>query len=595
MDRLRQAGQLFFQAVALHEQGRLNQAACLYEEALALAPDRSSIMRNLATAFVQSARYEDARVLCERLLQIEPENEVALLALAGAFRGLERLDEALACCDRALTVNPDSAYAHNDRGSILRALEREGDALECFNRALDIEPDFTEALNNRGNALQELNRQQEALESYRRTLEIKPDHVDALCNLGNALLRLGRQEEANTSFRRAILLRPDDASCHLRFADALSVQQCWDEAIAEYERALLLNPTSKDAQHGAALVWLFQQEFDRAWGAYECRIGLKTYRRMHFRYYPTSLALYEARARWQGPGEAKVQDVALWAEQGIGDQVLYSTLIPELISTRVSAVYEVDPRLLRAYQRAFPEVCFVPRHSVPNEGLLRTSRVLLVGSLPNLFRRSRSDFARQPSKLLSALPERVSHYRLRLAAEETSQLRVALSWRSARTDWWVKRKSASLSDFAPVLGISGTQFVDVQYGDTAAERDSVEVTTGRRLVHFNEVDYFEDLEEVLALLAACDMLITTSNATAHFAGALGKRTWLLYLADRPPLHYWAHGGTYRSLWYPSVEIVSASHLVEWAALVEHVRRRLISELTHVRLGSNGANPATFRG
>ena len=579
MDRLEQASQLFFQALALHEQGKLDQAERLYQEALALAPDRPSIMSNLATAYVQSARYEDARILCERLLQIEPEEEAALVALAGAFLGLERLDEALACCDRALTVNPDAAHAHNNKGSILRALERADEALKSFERALDIEPDFPDALNNRGNTLQELNRLEEALASYRRALAVKPDYVDARCNLGNALLRLGDEEEANAAFGQALVLRPDDASCHLRFADALLVQQCWDEAIAEYEHALRLNPASTDAQYGLAIVRLFRQEFERAWAGYECRVGLKSYRRTHLRNYPASLASYERLVRWQGPGEPGVRDVALWAEQGIGDQVLFSTLIPELVAARVSVVYEVDSRLLAAYQRAYPEVRFVPRQGAPNEALRGTSRVLLAGSLPSLFRRSRPDFARQPAKLLSALPERVSHYRQRLEAERP-QLKVALSWRSVRGDWWVTRKNAGLADFAPVFEISGAQFVDVQYGDTLAERSAAETTTGRRLVHFDEVDYFEDLEEVLAVLEACDLLITTSNATAHFAGALGKRTWLLYLADRAPFHYWAHGGTYRSLWYPSVEIVSAPHLTDWPALIAHVRRRLVSELTH---------------
>jgi len=101
---------------------------------------------------------------------------------------------------------------------------------------------------------------------------------------------------------------------------------------------------------------------------------------------------------------------------------------------------------------------------------------------------------------------------------------------------------------------------------------------GVPIARFEEVDYYNDLEELLAILEACDLLITTSNATAHFAGALGKRTWLLYLAERPPFHYWAHGGTYRCLWYPSVEIVSAPHLADWAALVAHVSERLVREL-----------------
>jgi ADP-heptose:LPS heptosyltransferase len=129
-----------------------------------------------------------------------------------------------------------------------------------------------------------------------------------------------------------------------------------------------------------------------------------------------------------------------------------------------------------------------------------------------------------------------------------------------------------------MLKLAGVQFVDVQYGDTVAERDAAERALGVRLARFEDVDHYNDLEELLAILEACDLVITTSNATAHFAGALGKRTWLMYLADRAPFHYWAHAGDQRCLWYPSVEIVSAPELAEWNALARYVAGKLEREL-----------------
>ena len=274
-----------------------------------------------------------------------------------------------------------------------------------------------------------------------------------------------------------------------------------------------------------------------------------------------------------GPGEAAAGEVAIWAEQGLGDQVLFSSLIPELVEAGVSFIYEVDRRLLKAYERAFPGTRFIPYDEPPQAALRGASRVLLAGSLPGLFRTSRESFGRQPEKLLGALPERVTHYRARLGALGPGP-KVALSWRSTRKVYWAPDKSAALEQVAPLLKLAGMHFVDVQYGDTAAERRAVAEATGVRLLHFDEVDYYNDLEEVLAILEACDLLVTTSNVNAHFAGALGKRTWLLYLADRAPFHYWAHGGGYRSLWYPCVEILSAPRLTDWTAVFHHAAQRL---------------------
>jgi hypothetical protein len=286
--------------------------------------------------------------------------------------------------------------------------------------------------------------------------------------------------------------------------------------------------------------------------------------------------LFETLPHWGGPGEAAAGEVAIWAEQGIGDQVLFSTLIPELIESGARVIYEVDRRLLGAYERAFPGVQLIALADPPHEALRRASRALFAGSLPALFRTTRESFAHQPAKLLAARGDRIAHYRQRLAAAGDG-IKVAVSWHSTRKNHLGPGKSARLRDFASLLRLPATLFLDVQYGNTGEERAAVQKATGVPLLRFDDVDFYNDLEELLAILEASDLVITTSNATAHFAGALGKRTWLLYLADIPPFYYWAHDGSHRCLWYPSVEIVSGPQLADWPTLLQYVAERLWAE------------------
>ena len=61
--------------------------------------------------------------------------------------------------------------------------------------------------------------------------------------------------------------------------------------------------------------------------------------------------------------------------------------------------------------------------------------------------------------------------------------------------------------------------------------------------------------------------------TAHLAGAIGKRALVVFLGAQPPFHYWSSPGE-RSLWYPSVEIVTARSLDTWERAFGRVHERL---------------------
>ena len=204
MDALVEARQLFLDGLALQEKGDLQRAAALYGKALALAPERPSVMSNLAAAYIGLNRHAEARLLCERLLEIDPQDESALLNLGICQVKLGSPGEALAQFDRALQARPDDATVLVNFSGVLLALNRLEEALASSDRALSVKPDFPEALHNRAKALRELGRPQEALASYERALGVRPGFSDALNGKGNALLDLGRYQEAAEAYDKAL-------------------------------------------------------------------------------------------------------------------------------------------------------------------------------------------------------------------------------------------------------------------------------------------------------------------------------------------------------------------------------------------------------
>jgi ADP-heptose:LPS heptosyltransferase len=132
---------------------------------------------------------------------------------------------------------------------------------------------------------------------------------------------------------------------------------------------------------------------------------------------------------------------------------------------------------------------------------------------------------------------------------------------------------APLEAFQALSLREDVRLLDLQYGDTAEERRRF-AEAGGRLARLEGLDLFGDLDGVLAAIEACDVVVTTSNVTAHLGGALGKPTLLFYLGANAPFHYWVPRADGRCLWYPSVRIVTAPEIDTWEKALARVAQDL---------------------
>src|SRR6185503_19511322 len=129
------------------------------------------------------------------------------------------------------------------------------------------------------------------------------------------------------------------------------------------------------------------------------------------------------------------------------------------------------------------------------------------------------------------------------------------------------------------LAAAGARLLDLQYGDVAEERAAFDASHPGLRIQLPDLDLRDDIEGVLAAIDACDLVVTASNVTAHLAGAIGKRTWLVYRAANPPFHYWSPRADGRSLWYPSVEIKTDRAWKRWDDALISIARELGAALS----------------
>ncbi|MGE5640790.1 MAG: tetratricopeptide repeat protein [Clostridia bacterium] len=234
--------ELLRSAVALHQQGRLDDAERAYQAALALDPENAPALQLSGTLAAQRGDLARALSLLERAVALKADYSDAHNNRATVLARLGRREEALASAERAIALEPGYADAHNNRGTILLDLGRAADALPSFERACELAPSSPDAHCNRGHALRQLGRPREALDAYDRALAIFPRHVDSLYSRGNALLDLRRPQDALASYERALHANPHHADAHGNRGVALQQLGRTEEALESYRRAIELAP-----------------------------------------------------------------------------------------------------------------------------------------------------------------------------------------------------------------------------------------------------------------------------------------------------------------------------------------------------------------
>ena len=297
------------QALLLHRQGQLKEAAALYRNVLARdpknaealhllgvlelqqgnasvavefigqaignAPPKAVFFFNLALALQALHRHEPAVAALDRSLALRPHDVQALLQRGNALRTLRRLDEALASYARALAIEPGNIDALNGRGVALIETGGFDSALTVFDRLLKIKPDHAEALNNRGNALSGLRRLDEALANYAAAFACSPDYADAIYNHGLTLADMGRFAEAIQSYDRALAMQPDHIQAWNNRGVALYAMKRFDEALASYDRVLAISPNFLAAHANRGNAFSARKCFGEALAAYDCALAIQ--------------------------------------------------------------------------------------------------------------------------------------------------------------------------------------------------------------------------------------------------------------------------------------------------------------------------------
>lgn len=440
------------------------------------------------------------------------------------------------------------------------------EALEIEEAAIRLSPRDPNAYSYRGSALFQLGRVEEALASYNHMVRLAPNAAVAHYNRANALQRLRQHEEALLSLKRSLKLQP-------KYTDALSLTGVVFQAMGNtpaalehYDAALKINPNAADAHYNKGLALLTAGEFTHAWKHYEWRLRWDVTVRVG-----QSRSVDRVAPDWDGKPTSK--PILVIPEQGLGDQILYAGMFADLQAIAPRSTVCLEPRLVPLFQRSFEKLNFSSPYDIDSEQCIKNgtfSAQIHIGSLGKYFRADAAGLSKVNIPYLKADPIKTSRLRSRIA--KPGRIVCGISWRSKNADI-SEDKSLSLEALVPVLTAEGVDFVNLQYGDTAEERNRLKQGHGVHVQHLVDIDNTNDLDGLAALVAACDIVITISNVTAHIAGALGRPT-IVMLSNLPSTFWYWHRKCTDSPWYPSCVLIRQEKSGIWPDVVDTAARAL---------------------
>jgi len=517
-----------------------------------------------------SGRFAVAIAHLDSLLRDNP-NEMKFLMMRGeAYLRIENYEAGLVDFAKVVEADNKNITALVNFAAALIRCNKQNDAKDILEYVLELDPDSFDAHINLCNVYQSLGKSEESLKLSLKAIQIRPGASIAYNNLGTALGDLNMVEESRDAFIIANQIDPSFIPTVINLAQIEIKLENYAEGARLYEDALQLkniSPTESElVRYYLAYAYLHTGDLSRGWDFYEYGFGallpvsaFRSRRKFH-------------QSKWQGEPIGD-QTLLIWREQGLGDEIEFSTCLHDVARAGVNnVILECEPRLVDIFKRTFPaftvRAASVGPDSCPSAQDFDVQ--CAIGSLPRIFRRSIESFDKEVTPL-ALLSSSVDNFKRRLHGHAVKKL-VGICWRSGLFSIARNLNYTALLDWKELLSQQDFQFVNLQYGDCENELVEIENALGIHILRWPDLDLKNDLENVLGLIKNLDAVVTVGTAVSSLAGSCGvptylltKRTWMML------------GETERYPWYACVKPLLAEkneHLAEKIKLIPDLIRNL---------------------
>lgn len=458
--------------------------------------------------------------------------------------------------------------------SIERLIEDDPDeALQRIVKAMNDAPDDPAFLFLAGNIFSKADHHGFSLHLYKRVVDLAPERAEGWNNYGMALCGIKKYAEAREAFLNARKRAEPGKKAELANYTAnvgLSFMEQGDrrKAIEWAEKALALDSTCVGAQQTIGFCSLALGDWVRGWAGYGAALGGK------FR----KIVKVGDEPHWDGK---PVNTLFCYGEQGLGDEIMMASCLPDAARDAGKIVLECDRRLGGLFARSFPfaDVYATRKQQAvawPNKYQIDAG--CAVGDLPGFYRPSPQSCPGTP--FLVADPERRIQWRA-LFDSWGKRPKAGICWSGGRRHTNASGRRIPLEAFRPLIEAFDADWVSLQYVDPTAEIKE----SGLPVRHFARAAQSDDYDDMAAMVAELDLVIGVHTAVQHLAGGLGvpaivlvpqKATWIWALPEMP--------------WYSTARLVRQREKEPWLATMQRLVTSDCEHLDRIRPTGSGGVP-----
>ena len=376
---------------------------------------------------------------------------------------------------------------------------------KLFNEAL-------EAFNN-GNIKKSIN-------LYENILKKQPDKEVVLNNLAYAYFLIDDYKKSEKFILKSIEKNSSNPYLYYNLGNLYKRTNNLDKALSNYNKAISIDPKNYDFLYNKGYILLKQKKYNIAWDFFENRIKTNIFQDAFSKKIESQLLKNKSLLKILNNN--KINKLAIISEQGLGDQILFGSMFKDLIKINTRIKIIINKRLINIFTRSFKDFEFIDNSDSSKIDQLITEnyKFIYAGSLGQYFRRSITDFSGK--SFLKVDSQKVKKYKSFLTKQGFKKY-VGISWKSSAKNRG--EKSVQLKNLISLFDLKDIGFVNLQYGDN--NNDLKDINLLEKIINISDLDLYNEIDDVIALIECLDLVVTTPNVNVHFAGAIGKSCMVL--------------------------------------------------------------------